>query len=162
MSSVRAGYLNPDTGTERKRGQDPIARPPDRTKTWRGSDPARFPRRSAQFSASETITKGCSMSNDINTTPAGPGTGTSVSEVPTTPRGERRGGVRATSKTPAPTSVDRELQAAARLVSEPPESYGTSRAERRLRRYRPRLVAELVRQKSSGSYEPGAHGWTAL
>jgi hypothetical protein len=60
--------------------------------------------------------------------------------------------------TPSPTSVEAELLAAGELA---PEFYGTSRAERRLRRYRPRLVAELVRQKSSGSYEPGAHGWTA-
>jgi hypothetical protein len=102
------------------------------------------------------------MSCKPQSTVTEPDTGTVASDpVSAAPGSGRRGGVR---KTPPPstTSVDAELIAAHQNVSDSPETYGQSRAERRLRKHKPKLVAELLRQKASGSYEPSSNGWGAL
>jgi hypothetical protein len=75
--------------------------------------------------------------------------------------GKNFGGV---PKIPTQTliSVTTELLAASQNVSHVPEIYGQSRAERRLRKFKPKMVAELLRRKSLRSYESGDDGWTAM
>jgi hypothetical protein len=102
------------------------------------------------------------MSCKPQSTVTEPDTGTVASDpVPTIPQGGRRRGV---PKTPAPslTAVDAELLAASQNVSDSPETYGLSRAERRVRRFKPKLVAELQHQARGRGYAPGSDGWTAL
>jgi hypothetical protein len=63
-------------------------------------------------------------------------------------------------KKPGPTRapIPVEVLAGSQNVSEIPEFYGRSRAERRLRKFKPGLVAENLRRRSASSYEAGAPG----
>jgi hypothetical protein len=77
----------------------------------------------------------------------------------------KRPGDRARTLEETPESgseVKTELLIARADTAQVLETYGQSRAERRLRKFKPKLVNDMLRRKAAGSYESASDGWTPM